>query len=596
MDNAVHKRYSPSAFNRRPRRYIHCFITCLVLSAGVMGGLLPSADAGVYVLDHWEVIVAEEWNWGQGGFNILQQWDSIGPGVRSFSWSGESETGRSAEGNMSVVVPDVIDSASGWYVDNISALGQARVTVLGSESGYLKVGLECWDQTYNGYGPCTYEGQEILPNPGSGSVSLIARQEGSAGGPGVTPPPRIAFAATAGARGLWGGFIQDIQQWSVRAIAVYRTLSSPESDSNVEVGHEWTTEPLTGSYQTPVVILGPPTYHDPDPGVARLKNVQPDNIQIRFQEWDYLDGNHADELIPYLVFEKGQSALGADGRLEVDTFDIGGTGNWQAVSFQQAFAGTPYLFLTVQTNNGTSAVTVRARNITAAGFQAALFEEEAFMNGHEIETVGYLAVFSPQRWGVLDIGGVQTPYLLQQFTVDQRFIPVLSSHLKLEEERSKDNETAHADETVHVLVVKDYLFAQIVSANSSDTAELRRHAPEYSGNLEWGLVHGVDRNWLQVPLAKAYSHPVVLAKPVSAHDHQPGVIRMREAADDRFQLRYQEWDYLDGVHAPEDVFYLVSEMGTQAAAGHSFEAWKFDSSVMTSSEGSGPFQCRADVQ
>jgi hypothetical protein len=39
------------------------------------------------------------------------------------------------------------------------------------------------------------------------------------------------------------------------------------------------------------------------------------------------------------------------------------------------------------------------------------------------------------------------------------------------------------------------------------------------------------------------------------------------------QLRYEEWDYLDDIHgAPEDLFYLVSEVGEHVLGGLAIEA------------------------
>lgn len=84
----------------------------------------------------------------------------------------------------------------------------------------------------------------------------------------------------------------------------------------------------------------------------------------------------------------------------------------------------------------------------------------------------------------------------------------------------------------------------------------------------------VDHIWKQVSLSKAYQDPVVVAKPMSSNEADPAVIRIRNVTQDSFEIRIQEWDYLDGSHVQESVSYLVMEQGhfslpdgTQVEAG-----------------------------
>jgi hypothetical protein len=329
-----------------------------------------------------------------------------------------------------------------------------------------------------------------------------------------------------------------------------------------------------------VVIAGPPTYHGADPGVVRVRNVNNNSFDIRFQEWLYKDGAHTQENIPYLVISGGRHYI-ADGSIwEVGTFSLSGTGIWTAHAFTDTFPSTPALFLTTQTFNGSDPIAVRARNVTNTGFEAALFEEENKMDGHVTEEVGYLAVYSPQLSGTVNINGTDVPYLLQAQSVDHRFVPVLSSDIKLEEEQSQDSEVNHCDETVSILALGDKIFAQDMSSNGGDTAAIRRLAPEYGAAMEWGTVDGVDHNWMKIPLAKEYLNPVVVAKPVSFCGEDPGVIRIKNASHNSFELRYNEWLYKDGWHTQERVFYMVVEAGIRSVAELTVEAGKLNSSKL----------------
>ena len=348
-------------------------------------------------------------------------------------------------------------------------------------------------------------------------------------------------------------------------------------DAAARANHAWTFVDAPSGYPDAVVIAGPPTYRGADPGVVRLRNVSGLGFELRFQEWDYRqrdlgDGYHAIEDIGYLVLQPGRHTVSDGSVWEIGTLDLGGTGIWEETHFTQAFAAPPHLFLTVQTANGSQAVSVRARDLRSDGFEAALFEEEALMDGHAIETIGYLAVGSPAASGVLALNGVPVPYLVQTFNGDERWSPVLSQRLKVEEERSADNEVDHVDETLHLLAFRDQILAQQVSNNGGDTTALRRLEPTADAPMEWGVIRGIDHTWRVLPFAKAYTNPVLVAKPASSNGGHPGVIRLQAVSAEHAQLRYQEWNYLDNWHTSEDVFYLVSEAGQHQLGGLTVEA------------------------
>ena len=339
------------------------------------------------------------------------------------------------------------------------------------------------------------------------------------------------------------------------------------------VDYNWSTVTLPTLFSNPVVIAGPPSYHNAKGGVPRLRNLTDGTFETRFQEWDYLNGEHPEENIPYLVLEIGRQTM-ADGSVwETGIFPLDGTGSWKSQHFDQPFAKTPQLFLTLQTANEGQAVTVRAKQVTTKGFQAALFEQESKMpSGHAEETVGYLAVYSPTGSGEVNIGGKNQPYLVQQPTVDERWTPVLSSSLSLQEETSGDADTDHGDEKLSVLALGKQLYAQDITSLDVDPVALRCKPPEYKGPVEWGVASGISIKWATIPLAKTYTHPVIVAKLAQQSDSDPGVVRQRGVSSDSFQARFQEWDYLDGKHGAERIFYLVAEQGSFELAGLQGEA------------------------
>lgn len=247
---------------------------------------------------------------------------------------------------------------------------------------------------------------------------------------------------------------------------------------SVDVGGDWQAISIPQIVDQPVVIAGVPTAKNKQPGVVRLRNITSSSVEARFQEWSYLDDNHPGENLAMLALGKGRHKM-ADGSIwEVGVLKVRNNRKWKRKKFQKRFRKSPELFLTVQSNRGETPVTVRARNVTKRGFEAALLEEEKDLKtGHPKETVGYLAVFSKKRSGTVvdDLGPL--PYRLKRAKVNQRFKKVLGKLLKVEEERSKGRETKHGKEEVSTLVVGRGVFAQQVTDREPDTTTIRRREP-----------------------------------------------------------------------------------------------------------------------
>lgn len=106
-------------------------------------------------------------------------------------------------------------------------------------------------------------------------------------------------------------------------------------------------------------------------------------------------------------------------------------------------------------------------------------------------------------------------------------------------------------------------------------------ATAVAGSFAFGDVT-VDHNWKRVSFGRQFIDPVVIAKPFSSNGGDPGVVRIRGVDSWGFEIRIQEWSYLDGPHAKERVSFIAVEEGrhelpsTMAQKGGIVQAGSFD--------------------
>ncbi|MBW2164518.1 MAG: hypothetical protein JRF43_08855 [Deltaproteobacteria bacterium] len=181
------------------------------------------------------------------------------------------------------------------------------------------------------------------------------------------------------------------------------------------------------------------------------------SFQIRIQEWLYLDGSHTVENVSYMVVEAGEHIMPDGTMWQAGTYSLDGTLKWKKVTFPESFLDKPLVFQTGQTFNEPDTVTIRMKDVTSEGFNAALQEEEFKNDGHVLETSTDLAMY--------------------EISCDHNFTAIadgVATQLAVEEEQSRDTETWHVKEKVDAFLINDYVFAQIQTFSGGNTAALRR--------------------------------------------------------------------------------------------------------------------------
>lgn len=246
--------------------------------------------------------------------------------------------------------------------------------------------------------------------------------------------------------------------------------------ANLSVNHQWQQADQLGSSNDSVVFFSAPTNNGAQRGVARMRRVG-NRTEFRFQEWSNLDGHHTNETIQAASFPIG-NWHSENTRIEVGQSSISGTRQWQTIHFNTAFTGPPTVAISLQSANGSDAVDVHVRNITADSMQIALYEEEAkIFSGHVSETVAYMLVSTDQT--VVNLGNdasaqLSLPFQAEGISVNHDWINIADNYqIRLEEDQTRDQEVFHTHEIVHVLKLNDFYLTQISSVVGGDTSVVR---------------------------------------------------------------------------------------------------------------------------
>ena len=88
-----------------------------------------------------------------------------------------------------------------------------------------------------------------------------------------------------------------------------------------------------------------------------------------------------------------------------------------------------------------------------------------------------------------------------------------------------------------------------------------------------------NESWKTVNFTNTFaSVPIVVAKPPTYDDEEPGVVRIRNVTASSFQIKFREWKYLDNQHEAETIKYIALRQGLHTLPGGMYaQAGKEDS-------------------
>lgn len=170
----------------------------------------------------------------------------------------------------------------------------------------------------------------------------------------------------------------------------------------------WATVSLARPLADPVVVTGPPSYDGTDPVAVRVRDVGPEGFEVQLDEWDYLDGKHVRETVPWMAVEAGTHTL-ADGRRVEAGHAMRVGDRWLSQTFSAGFDAPPVLLVQVVTVREAGAVAARVRSVTGSGFEVAIQREEGGEATAGPEMVAWVAVEADRGpgWSASGTAGVE---------------------------------------------------------------------------------------------------------------------------------------------------------------------------------------------
>lgn len=127
------------------------------------------------------------------------------------------------------------------------------------------------------------------------------------------------------------------------------------------------------------------------------------------------------------------------------------------------------------------------------------------------------------------------------------------------------------------LLVTDDKGATSKAATKTIVAEKAK--PEIILNYEIGEL-ALTTEWVRVKFENTFINPAVFVSPPTNNDKEAVITRVRNLDKTGFDIRLQEWDYLDGKHQQETVSFLALEHGqTTLPDGTMIEVGSFNGST-----------------
>lgn len=167
---------------------------------------------------------------------------------------------------------------------------------------------------------------------------------------------------------------------------------------SVSVDEAWKRVWLKKEFIDPVVVAGPASDGGGDQVTIRVTNVNDRHFEIRLHEWGYIEEReHTDEMVHYLVVERGEFELPSGATIEAGSVRARGAlpseDAFTPIDFYSLFSSSdPSVFTTVASFRGSDTVVTRNQKVGRAGFEVAMQEQQTKGGHHVEESIHWVAV------------------------------------------------------------------------------------------------------------------------------------------------------------------------------------------------------------
>ena len=407
------------------------------------------------------------------------------------------------------------------------------------------------------------------------------------------------------------GFEIRVQEWdyldgqhtlaeTVSYMVMERGSHILDDGTQVEAGSFMTN--LTSSFGTfsfnqsfqvvPVLMAAVASFNEGDAVTDRLRNITTEGFDFRMQEQGANVQRHGVETINYIAWEPG---LGTANGL---SFEVGTTGNvvtdqFYPISFSSTFQQAPRFLADMQTTNGEDTAAMRWQNRDPYEIEVKIEEDQSFdqETDHITEVVGYMA-FSLTGPGAPPVADFSATYICGAEPLRVDFTDLSKGSIDSWSwdfdndgiEDSADQNPTYTYSAPGTYTVKLTVSGLYGSDNEVKVDFITVNMTGADLNMEVGEVSDLTHNWKQVGFSRCFVDPVVVAKPLSYNGSDPALVRLRNVDGRGFEIRVQEWDYLDGQHTlAETVSYMVMERGSHILDdGTQVEAGSFMTNLTSS--------------
>ncbi len=244
--------------------------------------------------------------------------------------------------------------------------------------------------------------------------------------------------------------------------------------------------------------------------------------------------------------------------------------NWKTIFFPIDFPSKPLVFCQVITKEDTAPVITRIKNVSNSQFEVKLQEENVADGQHSRESIAWVAIEQGNQSSnfPLEAKQINLSNELQTLTFEENYTSVPSFFATMQTTRDKDPASIRCNNATTSEI--EIQLQEEISADTNVEHDLETTAflgiasgidlINKKGHVfgETGTV-SVNHQWTTVQTQHQYYHPVVITGIPQNNEAAPGVVSIQKVGASSFDIRFQEWTYLDGTHAAEQVPYMIIE-------------------------------------